>query len=137
MIVMRTKSWVTTDVIRKEKLAFHLCVKKPLFRISPDLRTSVYSTAIRFGDYEDYVFLEHKYKIEDYHTERDRIYTGLAATTNKTIMFRLQKGVATTLSEKSQKCDFSLQYTGLPWIREGVFRLENVKFGFYCMFLPL
>jgi hypothetical protein len=93
-------------------LAFHLCVKK-LFRISPDLRTSVYSTAIRFGDYEDYVFLEHKYTIEDYHTERDRIYTGLAATTNKTIMFRLQKGGATTLSEKSQKYDFSLQYTGL------------------------
>ena len=34
-------------------------------------------------------------------------------------------------------CDFSLQYTGPPWIREAFFRFENVKFGFPTCFYSL
>jgi hypothetical protein len=36
--------------------------------------------------------------------------------------------------QKCNFCDFSLQYTGLPWIKEAFFRFENVKLGFLACF---
>jgi hypothetical protein len=36
--------------------------------------------------------------------------------------------------QKCDFCDFSLQYTGLPWIRKTFFRFENVKFEFSACF---
>src|SRR4051794_40147909 len=41
-------------------------------------------------------------------------------------------GKAYVLKRKVAKMRFrlSLQYTGLPWIREAFFRFEHVKFGF-------
>jgi hypothetical protein len=48
-------------------------------------------------------------------------------------------GKACVLKRKVAKMrffDFSLQYTGLPWIRKAFFLLENVKFRFPACFYP-
>ncbi|VDN56171.1 unnamed protein product [Dracunculus medinensis] len=52
------------------------------FRIEPSVRGSVYSAAARYGNDSDYTFLWEKFHLEHDHAERDRIFSGMAYTTN-------------------------------------------------------
>ena len=69
--------------------------------------------------YEEFIFeSEEFYKCQ--------ISDSLYIFTPKGVVFR----------QKLHFCDFSLQYIGLPWIREAFFHFENVKFGFPACFTP-
>lgn len=57
-----------------------------LSRIPPELRLSVYETAIRHGGANEFIFLEKKFWLETFYAERLRILNALAATTNLTMV---------------------------------------------------
>lgn len=53
-------------------------------RIDPSLRNVVYMAASKFGNQSDLLFLIEKHRAEVYHMERDRLFSSLAATSNRT-----------------------------------------------------
>ncbi|VDK50182.1 unnamed protein product [Anisakis simplex] len=72
-------------------------------RVDPSMRSVVYMAASKYGNQSDFDFLQRKYREEEYHAERDRIFFAMAFTSNRSTIVELVKEV---LSVKDRDTDF-------------------------------
>uniref|UniRef100_A0A0M3IQ25 ERAP1_C domain-containing protein n=1 Tax=Ascaris lumbricoides TaxID=6252 RepID=A0A0M3IQ25_ASCLU len=72
-------------------------------RVEPSVRSVVYMVASKYGNQSDFLFLRRKHQEEDYHAERDRLFSAMAFTSNRSNIVDLVKEV---LAVKDRDTDF-------------------------------
>ncbi|KHN87439.1 Aminopeptidase N [Toxocara canis] len=72
-------------------------------RVDPSMRSIVYMVASKYGNQSDFLFLREKHREEEYHAERDRLFSAMAFASNRSNIVALVKEV---LAIKDRDTDF-------------------------------
>ncbi|KAM3717958.1 Aminopeptidase [Dirofilaria immitis] len=78
-------------------------LSKPCNRLEPSLRNIAYMVASKYGNQKELEFMIQKLRMEEYHIERDRIFSALASSSNHSYIEILVKEV---LTKKEKDTDF-------------------------------